>query len=415
MFSEVCQLVAVFLFSTCYVICKQHSSDPVGAVGINFNSTTDLAILDELLRTYDRRELPTTHLGVATIVTCEVDIRSFGSISPETMDYEIDLYLRESWIDERLKKKTLSRNLDLNDPHLIKRIWKPEVFFPNAKMAEFQYVTVPNVLVRVNPSGKILYVLRLKLRFSCMMELSSFPMDLQVCTIELASFSKTTDELRLIWAQRSPITLFGNLKLPQFEIEKVNTSLCRENFHIGEYSCLIAEFYLQRSIGYHLVQSYLPTILIVVVSWVSFWLDIEAIPARITLGVTTLLTISSKGSAIQSNLPPVSYVKAIDVWMGACTMFVFAALMEFTVANFLWRRKCRNKNPQLSAASCSSGYQKRILPMKCGATDQSLSLKNKTSFVTKVYARRVDQLSRLMFPLLFAIFNVAYWVYYLWN
>lgn len=72
----------------------------------------------------------------------------------------------------------------------------------------------------------------------------------------------------------------------------------RENFtpigFAGEYSCLKAEFHLQRSMGYHLVQSYLPTVLIVVISWVSFWLDVEAIPARITLGVTTLLTISSK-------------------------------------------------------------------------------------------------------------------------
>ncbi|CAN7981257.1 unnamed protein product, partial [Ixodes pacificus] len=109
-------------------------------------------------------------------------------------------------------------------------------------------------------------------------------------------------------------------------------------FFAGEYSCLKAEFFLQRSIGYHLVQSYLPTILIVVISWVSFWLDVEAIPARITLGVTTLLTISSKGAGIQGNLPPVSYVKAIDVWMGACTMFVFAALLEFTFVNYLWRK-----------------------------------------------------------------------------
>ena len=64
----------------------------------------------------------------------------------------------------------------------------------------------------------------------------------------------------------------------------------------GEYSCLKAEFHLQRSLGYHMVQSYLPTVLIVVISWVSFWLDVDAIPARVTLGVTTLLTISSKAS-----------------------------------------------------------------------------------------------------------------------
>ena len=35
---------------------------------------------------------------------------------------------------------------------------------------------------------------------------------------------------------------------------------------------------------------------------------------------------------------PVYPVQAIDIWMGACTAFVFAALIEFTVVNYLWRR-----------------------------------------------------------------------------
>lgn len=94
----------------------------------------------------------------------------------------------------------------------------------------------------------------------------------------------------------------------------------------------------------------MPTILIVVISWVSFWLDVEAIPARITLGVTTLLTISSKSSGIQSNLPPVSYVKAIDVWMGACTTFVFTALLEFTFVNYLWRKRGGGRAPNVKVA-----------------------------------------------------------------
>ncbi|KAA0203704.1 hypothetical protein HAZT_HAZT004286 [Hyalella azteca] len=75
-------------------------------------------------------------------------------------DYQVDLYLRQTWYDARLKHEDLVQPLDLNDPKLVKAIWKPEVYFPNAKHAEFQFVTVPNVLVRINPHGEILYMLR---------------------------------------------------------------------------------------------------------------------------------------------------------------------------------------------------------------------------------------------------------------
>ena len=64
----------------------------------------------------------------------------------------------------------------------------------------------------------------------------------------------------------------------------------------GNYSCLVARFHLSRSVGFHMVQSYIPTILIVVISWVSFWMGVDSVPGRITLGVTTLLTVSSKSA-----------------------------------------------------------------------------------------------------------------------
>nr|WMV64452.1 cys-loop ligand-gated ion channel subunit [Pardosa pseudoannulata] len=400
--------LALFAYTTC-------------SPGFSNNSKThDLDMLDEVLKYYDRRALPTSREGVPTVVTCSIFIRSFGSINPSTMDYEVDLYLRQTWYDHRLKQLNLGTSLDLNDPALVKRIWKPEVFFANAKHAEFQYVTVPNVLVRIMPGGNLLYMLRLKLRFSCMMDLYRYPMDSQVCTIELESFSKTKDELNLRWTEEHPVMLYDNLKLPQFEIERVNTTLCREKFHtvnlffMGEYSCLRAEFYLRRSVGYHLVQSYLPTILIVVISWVSFWLDVNAIPARITLGVTTLLTISSKGAGIQSNLPPVSYVKAMDVWMGACTTFVFAALLEFTLVNYMWRKRPETLSGSSMPNIITVKSSKAVADNEKGdPTNASAPVQTTARFDTKLHAKRIDKLSRVVFPALFLGFNIVYWLYFM--
>ncbi|KAK4325598.1 hypothetical protein Pmani_003840 [Petrolisthes manimaculis] len=295
---------------------------------------------DEKL-TYDRRQTPFYTTGTPTRVHIEMYIRSFGSVNPIQMDYSVDLYLRQRWVELRFLNNSLTRAVDLNDPLLVKVLWKPEVYFPNAKESDFQYVTVPNVMLRIHPDGTILYILRLKLTFSCMMDLSSYPLDHQTCYIQIASFVKTTRELELEWYADSPIKMYRRFKLPQFEMKEIKPETCDQSFHIGNYSCLQAAFELRRNIGYHLVQSYLPTSLIVVVSWVSFWLDVDAIPSRVTLGVTTLLTVCSESTSFRDKMPTVSYVKALDIWMGSCTAFVFLALVEFTVVSHIARHHRR--------------------------------------------------------------------------
>lgn len=98
--------------------------------------------------------------------SCVSCLNILGYLSPDltlsilSQDYQVDLYLRQAWVDERLNHPDIIEPLDLNDPNLVKAIWKPEVYFPNSKHAEFQFVTVPNVLVRINPLGEILYMLR---------------------------------------------------------------------------------------------------------------------------------------------------------------------------------------------------------------------------------------------------------------
>ena len=107
--------------------------------------------------------------------------------------------------------------------------------------------------------------------------------------------SKTTRELQLFWSTyHQAVSISQDLKMPQFTIEKVSSTVCNEQFHMGNYSCLVAQFHMKRSVSFHLIQSYLPSILIVAISWVSFWMDLDSVPGRISLGVITLLAVSSQ-------------------------------------------------------------------------------------------------------------------------
>lgn len=101
-------------------------------------------------------------------------------------------------------------------------------------------------------------------------------------------------------------------------------------FHTGNYSRLACEIQFVRSMGYYLIQIYIPSGLIVIISWVSFWLNRNATPARVALGVTTVLTMTTLMSSTNAALPKISYVKSIDVYLGTCFVMVFASLLGKT-------------------------------------------------------------------------------------
>lgn len=111
----------------------------------------------------------------------------------------------------------------------------------------------------------------------------------------------------------------------------------------GTYSRLIAEIHFARRMGYYLIQIYIPSSLIVVISWVSFWLHRNASPARVQLGVTTVLTMTTLMSSTNAALPKISYVKSIDIFLGTCFIMVFAALLEYATVGYLGKRIAMRK------------------------------------------------------------------------
>ena len=102
-------------------------------------------------------------------------------------------------------------------------------------------------------------------------------------------------------------------------------------FFSGNFTSLGAIFHFKRDFGFYLLQEFVPTILVVALSWVSFWIDERSVPARVSLGITTVLAITTLIFGIQASMPRVGHVKAIDVFLLGSFLFVFAALVEYAI------------------------------------------------------------------------------------
>ncbi|ELU00041.1 hypothetical protein CAPTEDRAFT_106750, partial [Capitella teleta] len=91
----------------------------------------------------------------------------------------------------------------------------------------------------------------------------------------------------------------------------------------------------------------IPSILIVMLCWLPFWIYLKFVFARIRLGLLTVLTMTNKTSEVASTLPKVSCVKAIDIWMTTCLAFVSSAFIEYAIANVLLNREERILKPEV--------------------------------------------------------------------
>lgn len=84
-------------------------------------------------------------------------------------------------------------------------------------------------------------------------------------------------------------------------------------YSAGNYSRLTVYFRFERQIGHHLIQTFAPSTLVVMLSWFSFWLGLDAIPGRVTLLVTCMLTLVTMFTGLRADIPPVAYVKVTSV------------------------------------------------------------------------------------------------------
>ncbi|XP_065812192.1 gamma-aminobutyric acid receptor subunit beta-3 isoform X1 [Labrus bergylta] len=347
--------------------------------------------VDKLLKGYDIRLRPDFG-GRPVAVGMSIDVASIDMVSEVNMDYTLTMYFQQYWRDKRLAYVGIPLNLTL-DNRVADQLWVPDTYFLNDKKSFVHGVTVKNRMIRLHPDGTVLYGLRITTTAACMMDLRRYPLDEQNCTLEIESYGYTTDDIEFYWkGGDTAVTGVTRIELPQFSI--VDYKLVSRNvvFSTGAYPRLSLSFKLKRNIGYFILQTYMPSILITILSWVSFWINYDASAARVALGITTVLTMTTINTHLRETLPKIPYVKAIDMYLMGCFVFVFLALLEYAFVNYIFFGRGPQMQKKLAEKALKANNERekfdRPKSFQEGGNCKSSSLKMSNQVQGRRHSRR---------------------------
>nr|XP_040579683.1 glutamate-gated chloride channel-like isoform X2 [Lepeophtheirus salmonis] len=325
----------------------------------SFREAAEKEILDHLLQRshYDKREKPQASEGIL-IVNASVIILSIEGSKDATLTNgrDVEYLLSLSWKDLRLmhatfedskptssslsspsynKKDPLAR-LHLNGIYHSKEIWAPGIRLDEGDSS---------IALRIYGNGTVHWLIRRKKGLNCRGQASLYPFDEPVCSSTIET-STREDDLSLVWSLESPMILSSNALLPSSILRKMLTTECSERMRWnGNDSCLEMKFAMGRDLNYFWSNLFVPDMILVSSSFLTFWLDWRrCLNARIVLLVTVTLNYfiarmpatSSSLSKLEDGDRP---TPAIYLWQAISVLFIYGSVVEFVLAGYIGSKR----------------------------------------------------------------------------
>jgi glycine receptor alpha-4 len=276
-------------------------------------------------------------------------------VSGSDQAFSADVVLIAEWRDPILAGRwTAIHSAKLED------VWEPRLQVVNQRGAS---ILLPQ-RVEIYPDGLVRYRQRWSGRFTARMDLKDFPLDRQRFNVQVVSLGYSRDEVELIpdlegkrsgRAEQLSITdwRLGPARMEMADFEPVPGMKALAGVQ------LIWEG--KRQVGYYTVQVILPLVMIVLMGWTALWIPPTVVPARMSVAVTTMLTLIAYRFALGRLVPNLPYLTRFDYFTLGSTILIFLVLLLVAATTYLF---AQNKT---ALAERIDGRARLVFPVTFGA------------------------------------------------
>ncbi|XP_071516802.1 LOW QUALITY PROTEIN: uncharacterized protein [Panulirus ornatus] len=328
------------------------------------------------------------------------------------MSYEIEMI----WFDNRLTFRNLKTNDSLNKVPFtsMMELWSPTVGFINTEGNQHTMVDLETSLYlhRLQPpSGRdsgapgevelfpgeenpVTLTRKYSTTFGCDFNLVLYPFDEQHCDMHLRMLSASKTYLTFDEIITSA-AYYGSELLLEYQLQQ--PKLLYDNSQ--EFSEMRVRIPLTRRAGYAILNIYTPSLILLVISYVSLFFRPHIFEVRVMTTLTSLLVLATLFTQVSASLPKTSYFKMVDVWLLFCIVMsfiiiIFHAIIDNSLGDAI-----------LAVAASSLPVPTKVLPLSPGSPTFSTRSYGTINNTTK----RLINVSRLSLIVLVILFNLIYW------
>ena len=236
-------------------------------------------------------------------------ISALGPVITKTLSLETQFYLRMWWRDPRIKVTKGSITFNGN-PKLF--IWALDLYIFNSQGTDVSELLTDTMRTKISSDGSIYISAAMKALCSCNMELQKYPMDNQTCSMQFESYAFNYLDLNLKWHEQPLNYDEKSIKVNGFTVSNITTDEFNMTYSVGDiFPNLKVSFHMARTFSYYVYRSYVPSFLLVMLSWGTFQIPAKAYPARVTLIITNFLANAFILQHASSEYTKVPYTTAI--------------------------------------------------------------------------------------------------------
>eukprot|EP01063_Lacrimia_lanifica_P034028 TRINITY_DN6205_c0_g2_i1.p1 TRINITY_DN6205_c0_g2~~TRINITY_DN6205_c0_g2_i1.p1 ORF type:complete len:614 (+),score=138.78 TRINITY_DN6205_c0_g2_i1:47-1843(+) len=268
-------------------------------------------------------------------------VTKINEFSTKLQTFKINMYFRHQWVDHRLKWNSTEfcDTVQIADvPSTL--IWVPDTFFPSSneikKPDGEEFVTIQN-------DGTVLWSKRVVLNLFCAMDFIYYPFDIQTCTSSIESYAHSPEKIRYIAPEAGDryIDQIGfvdgqeTFSVGPYKVGVPTAQMREQSIGNNKFSQVIYTWTFERAKGRFIATNLTQLWLVVAMSFMGLFVNVEVAPARVAIGLISVLTCMNILNRLLADIPVVPNITGMD-WLYLITAyFVVMNVAEYCLVNYL--------------------------------------------------------------------------------